>query len=313
MNVARIRQVLFTGEKGTGTKPRQEIATGRFEGRRVMMSRLTGAILRAVLMVLLIATPSILLAGTSTDTTQIVALMAVIAAIFTGVEYYSGSPSLVEFRDAPPFNRVRFVALFGTVFILTVIMRGETDPTTATRFFKAIGADIGRAIDLPFSPVRLVVLMMPSTATEALISQVRIAAGISYLVSILSLAVFVLTLRLGGWPVRYKGFNVWVNLPTFDPTTGGDVVKRLNRDAQFNLILGFLLPFIIPAFVKLASDIFDPISLANPHTLIWTMTAWAFLPASLLMRGTALTRVAQMIRTQRERAYAVASDGFSRV
>jgi hypothetical protein len=312
MNMARMRQTPVEGEKPTGTEPRHRIATGRIEGEQAMMTRLSGAILRAILVVLLIATPSILLAGTSSDTTQIVALLAVIAAVFTLVEYYSGSPSLVEFRDAPPFNRVRFVALFTTVFILTIILRGETDPTTMTRFFQAIGADIGAAIDFPYSPVRLVVLMMPDTASEALISQVRTAAGISYLVSILSLAVFVLTLRLRGWPVRHKGFNVWVNLPTFDPTAGGDVVERLNRDAQFNLILGFLLPFIIPAFVKLASDLFDPITLANPHTLIWTMTAWAFLPASLLMRGTALTRVAQMIRMQRERAYAAASNGFAR-
>ena len=111
------------------------------------MTRLSGAILRAVLVVLLIATPSMLLARTSSDTTQIVVLLAFIAAAFTIVEYYSSSPSLVEFRDAPPFNRVRFIALFATVFILTIILRGETNPTTITRFFEAVGAEIeiGRA------------------------------------------------------------------------------------------------------------------------------------------------------------------------
>ena len=229
------------------------------------------------------------------------------------VEYYSASPSLVEFRDAPPFNRVRFIALFMTVFILTIILRGATDPTTITRFFETVGAEIGSSIDMPYSPVRLVVLMMPDSASAALVEQVRTAAGISYFVSLMAMAFFVLLLRLRGWPMGNKGFNVWVNLPTFDPTAGGDVVERLNRDAQFNLILGFLLPFIIPAFVKLASDMFDPITLTNPHTLIWTMTAWAFLPASLLMRGTALTRVAYMIKMQRERAYAAAeSEGFAR-
>ncbi len=87
---------------------------------------------------------------------------------------------------------------------------------------------------------------------------------------------------------------------------------RLYRDAQFNLILGFLLPFIIPASVKMASDLFDPISLTHSHTLIWTMTAWAFLPASLLMRGIALNRVAHMISQQRLRAYATAK-GFAPV
>ena len=271
-----------------------------------MISRLAGAILRAILVVLLIATPSVLLVNTSTDTTQIVVLVGLLAAAFTIVEYNSAYPSLVEFRDAPPFNRVRFFALYATVFALTVIARGEANPTTITLFFEAIGSRIGELIDFPYSPVRLVVLMMPEDADAALIDSVRTAAGLSYLVSILSLAIFVLILRGTGWPRPLGGFNVWTNLPTFDPTAGGDVVDRLNRDGQINLILGFLLPFIIPAFVKLASDMFNPISLANDHTLIWTMTAWAFLPASLLMRGIAMMRVAQMIADQRARAYAIA-------
>jgi hypothetical protein len=38
-----------------------------------------------------------------------------------------------------------------------------------------------------------------------------------------------------------------------------------------------------------------PIILDDPQTLIWAVSAWAFLPASLLMRGVALSRVAQMI------------------
>ncbi len=261
-----------------------------------------------MMVVLLIATPSVLLPGTTTDTTQIVALMCIVAAAFTIAEYNSTYPSLVEFRDAPPFNRIRFIALFATVFCLSVIARGKTEPTTITLFFEAIGSRLGESIDFPYSPVRLVVLMMPAKADPDLIACVRTAAGLSYLVSILSLAIFVVVLRLKGWPNRRTGFNVWTNLPTFDPTAGGDVVDRLNRDGQINLILGFLLPFIIPAFVKLASDMFDPISLANPHTLTWTMTAWAFLPSSLLMRGIAMGRVAQMIDDQRKRSTAL-SDG----
>ncbi len=261
--------------------------------------------------VLLIATPSILLPGTNSDTTTIVALMAVVAAIFTFVEYNSAYPSLVEFRDAPPFNRVRFGALLATIFALSIIARGDTDPTTLTRFFHAIGSELGTSIDFPYSPVRLVVLMMPVGIDPEQVERVRTAAGLSYLVSIVSLAIFVLTLRLHGWPSRSGGFNVWTNLPTFDPTAGGDVVERLNRDASVNLILGFLLPFVIPAFIKLASDMFDPISLANPHTLIWTMAAWAFLPSSLLMRGIAMGRVATMIADQRARAIAAAfADGL---
>jgi len=303
-----MRQIAQFGQDQSGTGPRHSIAADRVEGRQVMVTRMSSALLRAVLVGLMVATPAMLLPSTGPDTILIVSLLGICAIVFTFVEYNTDYPSLVEFRDAPPFNRVRFVALFATVFILSMILRGETDPSTMSRLFEAVGARLGVTIDFPYSPVRLVVLMMPATTSADAVDRVRTAAGISYLVSIMSLAAFVLLLRLRGWPMRHAGFNVWVNLPTFDPMAGGDVVERLHRDAQFNLILGFLLPFIIPAFVKLASDLFDPVSLTHAHTLIWTMTAWAFLPASLLMRGIALNRVALMIRQQRKRAYATSKD-----
>lgn len=281
-------------------------------GVRAMISRLSGAFLRALLVVMLVATPSALLPGTTIDTVEIVVLVGLVGALFTLIEYNSHYPSLVEFREAPPFNRVRFLSLFACVLLLTMIARGQHHPTTLTEILTVIGHEVGLWIDFPYSPVRLVVLMMPAESSHALIEKVRTAAGLSYLISILSLLVFVVVLRLRRWPARVGGFNVWVNLPTFDPTAGGDVVDRLRRDSQINLILGFLLPFVIPALVKLASDLLNPVSLENTHTLIWTMTAWAFLPASLFMRGIALNRVAQMICNQR-RAHAEArdEDGFA--
>jgi hypothetical protein len=38
------------------------------------------------------------------------------------------------------------------------------------------------------------------------------------------------------------------------------------------------------------------------QTLVWTMTAWAFLPASLFMRGIAMGRVADLIAAKRRAA-----------
>jgi hypothetical protein len=43
-----------------------------------------------------------------------------------------------------------------------------------------------------------------------------------------------------------------------------------------------------------------PETLMSPQTLIWTIAAWAFLPASLLMRGVAMARIANMVRTKRD-------------
>jgi hypothetical protein len=269
-----------------------------------VISRLAGAVLRAFLVTLLVALPSLMLPGTSADAAQIVALVAIFGAALTIVEYASDYPGLVEFRDAPPFNRIRFLSLFVTVLLLTLIARGEVAPTTLTRFVTAVGALIGAAIDFPYSPVRLVVLMLPPDAGVAKIDLVRTSAGLAYLISLLTLAIFLIYQRLRGWPLGSGTFNVWVNLPTFDPTAGGDVVERLERDARVNIALGFILPFLMPAVIKAATSLFGAVSLENPQTLIWTVAAWAFLPASLFMRGIAMGRIAGMIKEKRRKTTA---------
>ena len=273
-----------------------------------MISRLSGAIARAMLVVLLVATPSLLLPGVSPDGEQIVVLVAIFGAALTIFEYASAYPGLVEFRDAPPFNRIRFISLFATVFLLTVISRGRVEPTTLTQFVEAIGALIGLAIDFPYSPVRLVVLMLPEGTSSEHVSLVRTAAGMSYLISLLTLAIFLIVLRLRNWPSSQGTFNVWINLPTFDPTAGKDIVKRLERDARFNIALGFLLPFLTPAAIKAAGVVFGSVTLDNSQTLIWTVSAWAFLPASLFMRGIALGKIAEMIAVKRRATYAQAEE-----
>jgi len=261
-----------------------------------LISRLSGAIARAVLVVLLIATPSLLLPTSSPDSEQIVALVAIFGAALIIFEYASCSPGLVEFRDAPPFNRIRFVSLLCTVFLLSLITRGDIEPTTLTRFVLAVGGPIGIAIDFPHSPVRLVVQMLPETTSTEHIALVRTTAGISYLISLLTLTIFLIVLRLKNWPNVSGSFNVWINLPTFDPNAGKDVVHRMKRDARINIAAGLVLPFLTPV----AASLVGSVALDNPHTLIWVVSAWAFFPASLLMRGIALARIAELIAAKRK-------------
>ncbi len=266
-----------------------------------MFSRLIFALIRALLIALLVVTPSLLLPSTAEDTAQIVVVLAILASILTFAEYFSKYPSIIEFRFAPPMNRLRYIGLGLTVLFLTLIARGQTDPTNVTRFLKTLGDGIGKAIDFPYSPVHQVVLMLPPNANAALIDSVRTAAGISYMVSILILFIFITMVRFFGWPLRKGSFNVWLNLPLFDPSGGGDVLFRLRRDAGLNIVLGALLPFLIPAAVNMVSEMISPVSVANPQTLIWMMSAWAFLPASMLMRGIAMERIADLIEQKRAR------------
>ncbi|MFN7051815.1 MAG: hypothetical protein ACK4NH_06855 [Gemmobacter sp.] len=275
-----------------------------------MVTRLTGAAFRAFLVMVLIITPSVLLPGTGADGREMVALVALFAGALTFTEYKTTYPGLVEFRDAPPLNRMRFLILFFTVFLLTVIEKNLAAPTTLTRLVSAIGMVIGEAMDFPYSPVRLATIMMTQNAPPAQVVAVRTAAGVAYLLSLVGLIYFVLLLKMKSWPSKTGVFNVWINLPTFDPTTGGDVVARLERDAKINIAFGFLLPFLIPAVVKIGASGFDQLTLKTPQTLIWTLTAWSFLPCSLFMRGIAMNKIAQMIREQRRLSGAVPRSGF---
>lgn len=297
--MGKIGAIRHKVRKIVGTRAWQRIRSVRFKGGQAVISRLTSAFVRAVLVMVLVATPSALLPGMTADAKQMVALVALFAGVLTFVEYNATFPSLVEFRDAPPFNRIRFLMLFGTVFCLSAIIRNQTAPSTLTQLADAVGTLIGLSMDFPYSPVRLATLMLRDDAPPAQVAMVRTAAGMAYLISLVSLSIFVILLRAGRWPGRDTAFNVWVNLPTFDPTAGPDIVRRLTRDARINLALGFLLPFLSPAMVRISSNGFEPMTLSSPQTLIWTMTAWAFLPASLFMRGIAMGRVADMIRETR--------------
>lgn len=281
-------------------------ASSRLKGQDLVIKRMFGASVRAVLVASVFAMPAIMLPGTSADTIQMVVLVSLIAAVLVLVEYSSEYPSLIEFRDAPPFNRIRFIAFFTIVLLLSLIARGAGAPNAASNALIDIGRLIGNAMDFPFSPVRLMVLLAPETAALTEIDQIRMQAGFSYLISLAMLLIFVTLVRVMDWPLGHGAFNFWINLPLFDPTAGGDVLRRLKRDSHVNVALGFLLPFLIPAILKIASVYGVSPSLTDPQTVIWTMSAWAFLPVSLIMRGVALMRIADLIEEKRRRAYAQA-------
>jgi hypothetical protein len=282
-----------------GQQVRRQIAPGPIEGRTGVLSQITGALVRAVLVMVLVATPSVLLPGTGSDGKQMVALVALFGGILTFVEYSSTYPGLIEFRDAPPYNRTRYLMLFVMVFFLSVAARNDITPSTTGALVAALAHVMGAALDFPYSPVRLVTLMLTEGREPAMVHDVRAAAGAAYMIALLVMCVFVLVLRLRSWPGSDRAFNVWVNLPTFDPSAGGDVVARLERDARANLAMGFLLPFVIPAVMQMGGMGLGTFDMASPQTLTWTISAWAFLPASLFMRGIAMGRIAGRIRDRR--------------
>ncbi|WP_247716884.1 hypothetical protein [Gymnodinialimonas ceratoperidinii] len=269
-----------------------------------MFTRLAGALVRAIMIVVVILTPSLLLPGTTAESAQLATLVALAFAMIIMFEYGAKYPGLIEFRNAPPFNRIRVIALFLMLFGLSIIIGNGNEGSTLTVIITALGFLVGRALDFPYSPLRVVLDYLPQGVDPTLAVQIQAMAGLVMLVTLISLFLFAALLRLENWPNRGTAFNVWVNLPTFDPTAGGDVVKRLNRDGRVNVIFGLTAPFIIPVVVVMASNQVQVSLTGSPQTMVWAMTLWMFLPLSLIMRGQAMLRVARMIRARRARLVA---------
>ncbi len=273
------------------------------------MSRFPGAMLRAVLVAVVVALPALMLPDVSSETGQLVTLLALVACAVTLAEYSAACPGLVEFRDARPYNRMRFILLFFLILFLTILVRNDAVPTPLSVMITSGALWLGTVFDFAYSPIRLLSLALPAGLPAAHLDLVRGAAALGYVIGWLSVLGLMVAILVGYWPQRRGAFNVWVNLPTFDPTAGLDVVQRLERDALVNIALGILMPFFLPVILKLSSLLIQPVTLESPLGFVWGIALWAFVPVSLLMRGIAMQQVARLIRDKR-REVAAEEDGI---
>ncbi|MBF9059545.1 hypothetical protein HKCCSP123_10165 [Rhodobacterales bacterium HKCCSP123] len=269
-----------------------------------MLSRLLGALVRAAVVVVVVATPSLILPGTTPEVAQMAMVVALALGLFTAIEYGATYPALIEFRDAPPFNRVRILSLLIMLFVLSVVAGGAGPKSSLLLVLNALGLLIGHALEFPWSPLSVVLQSLPGEASTISALQVKVMAGLAMFIALTALVVFALLLRLQHWPNRTQAFNVWINLPTFDPTTGSDIVTRLIRDARVNIILGFSVTFVLPVMGMTVANHIGISMLYSPHSMVWGIALWMFLPLSMFMRGLAMARIADMIRERRARLIA---------
>lgn len=263
------------------------------------MSQLSGALFRAFMVAVLVATPALMLPNVSGDTAQIVTLLALVAGAVVLVEYSAACPGLIEFRDARPYNRMRFILLFFMVLLLSILVRIDVVPSQFSLMLAATAQSFGHVLDFAWSPVRMLVQALPGDLSAAHLQAVQSGAALAYLMGLFSIATVVVATLVGYWPHRRGSFNVWINLPTFDPTAGQDVVQRLERDAIVNIVLGVVLPFFLPVVLRLSALMIQPVTLESPLAFVWGIALWAFVPANLVMRGIAMQQVARLIREKR--------------
>lgn len=277
------------------------------KGTQRVLSGITAAAMRGVLMALLIALPSLVLPPVPGHSPELVTLAAILLGSFVFAEYCATSPSFLEFRDAPPLNRCRFAFLTICIFLIALLTRHASAPTALTSLVNSLGLSAANLLDFAFSPVRLLQLVLPPELSAQAVELTRRASALAYGVSLVSIAIFALVSRTGRWPQSNGPFNVWINLPLFDPTTGGDVVTRLQRDARLHIASGVLAPFALPALVKYGTGTLDMTLFNDPQLFAWCVTGWAMFPAMMIIRGMGRLRVAELIAAQR-RSFAPKED-----
>ena len=297
---ATLRQGVATrrADKNEGRQgPRQR--TGMTE--RQATTGMSGALARAALVVLAALLPAALVPHSTPETGQVLLLIGLFAGAVVVAEYASPYPALIEFRFAPPYNRTRFALLAVTALALALIQRGQTIDGPLSLLIAGLADLCGAALNLPFSPVRLLLGALPSDLDPASLLLVRNGAGLALALAGLTLGGVALAMRFNLWPMGQGPFNVWINLPTFDPTAGNDVVERLLRQGRTNIVLGFLTPALLPGLVMALGLMAQPVDFTAPMIYVWGIALWAFLPTALIMRGLAMGRVARMIRANRRR------------
>ncbi|MFN4100968.1 MAG: hypothetical protein ACK4GT_14435 [Pararhodobacter sp.] len=264
-------------------------------------SHVPGAAVRALLVVALAVFPAMAIPSTAPDTAQSVILLALFAGGIVFAEYASEYPGLIEFRFAAPFNRTRFALIAFMAILLALLQRHQIEPGLLGALVASAGAVCGQMLDFAFSPVRLLVAALPGSVPAEHVALVRDGAALALVLGITTVLGFVTAIRLNAWPMGQGPFNVWINLPTFDPTLGNDVVQRLQRHARINIALGIILPFLLPGAVLASELLIKPVTLLSPMGYVWGLVLWAYIPAGLVMRGVAMARVARMIRASRRR------------
>ncbi len=262
-----------------------------------MIGQFAGAIIRGMAAASVVLLPALVLAPVSGGEPPYTALLvALILALLVTTEYHSSQPIITEFRDAPPYNLLRFTVLV-LIFVSASLMfrHALIGGSAKADMLYGLGLLVGLAMDFPGSPVRLMTTVLSQGADPAFAPVITAAVGIAYLAGLVGLALFSILIHAGLWPGRRKSFNKWVNLPNHDWTAPGNRRDGLVQDARVNIIFGFTLPFLTPLLlsVVLHEEIMRRL-VGHPAALVWIIAMWSFLPFSLFMRGLALGAIAEL-------------------
>jgi hypothetical protein len=250
---------------------------------RIGGGRAIAAAVRAGLVGAAALAPSLVLdAGTAAG--AVIAAAAALAVLF---EYGARTPALLDFRFAPPVNRLRFAVVCAVLASVTLAVAQREAGGGG------LGALAAALTDFPFSPARMAADAFTRPSAPQPDAAVQAAAGVAMIVGGLGAALGAAWIWRGPWPGPPGRFDAMTNLPTFEPAVGPDAARRLSRLGGLVILTALAAPLALLVLARFAVAIMDPELFQAPLALVWSATIWAALPATLLLRGVAILKLAR--------------------
>jgi len=263
-----------------------------------LIFRFLSALLRSGVVFFLIAFPSSVLAPPGVGGLGSYVIFAMLAATIVFFEYASHSPSLIEFRHAPPYNRFR-ILVFGltTMFIiLNLNLNSQTGP-----IFDIVGGVSRFASWLfqnRFSPVYALINILNFENNADLMEFQRLAE-VALFVSFFLSIFFCFVIWMQKWPLSGAGFNLWPNMPTFHASAGSRTEVRMLQIAILSFAMAVALPYLFPMVLQMLKAWLSIDYSYQRHSAFWIIMFWTMMPAMAMMRGLVLLKVAYLARELR--------------
>ncbi len=267
-----------------------------------MILRLTGAAVRAVCVAILVMLPAILLPQVTQSVVEYTRIFATIMAIFVLYEYGFPTSTIIEFRFAAPYNRIKYLLLFALVVAPSLMVSAALNGQEFNGILSVIATKGFALLDFPFSPV----LIVADTFSE---NDTALGAVLARAIALNLVLVFACTLAFcvavfsNLWRFGGGGFNMWLNMPTYKSYEKNSLQERLSNSAFASVLIACLIPLFGPTLADVAMTFFTFDGKITPIVMVWSIAVWTFLPAMFLMRAAALVKIS-MNRTAAQNIHA---------
>ena len=251
-----------------------------------MLARFNFALLRGCIIAAFVLFFSALIEqGGSAEGDLFYLVFGLAAGLLVFIEYSFETPSVTEFRFAPPYNRLRLIIAFVVAFFLSLGAFENVLPG-----FQHSAILPNSSFDALPSPIYFIkegLALDAGVPNEWLFEAIASAAFFGAILTLIAAAVLWISI----WPLRPQGFNLWENMPNFHTRSGFKASDQLMADAIFNFAFFLVLPYSIAFIGYLMREYLSFDFASSPILTFWFLFLFITVPLFALFKALALVKI----------------------